>query len=125
MSLSSPTLSVQKIGPDGAGSITNLASALQSVGASGDAFALQGKEFLIYKNGDSASHTVTIVAQADNFGNQLSGNNIAVVIPADDLALIGPLSRVKFADGNGLCQITYDAEPSTLLVGLFGASVTA
>lgn len=124
MSLSTASISPTKIGPDGNGKITDLLAGGQAALVGGDAFKCQGKEILVVNNGDTGPHTVTVKAVADNFGNVLAGNDLTLVVAAGKVGVIGPFSAAKYADANGLVQLTYDAVTS-VKIALYTASVTA
>ena len=119
------TLTPVVIGPNGTGKLTDLAAATtQAALVGGDAYKVQGVEWLVIVNGSGSSVTVTIAAVADNFGLVSSSNNITLAVPAGKTGIIGPLAATKYADSNGLAQITYSAV-TTVTVGLYTDARTA
>jgi len=100
-----------------------LAGAYAAASAGGDAVLnLAGDVFLHVKNGDTASHTVTIAAQdtsevVPGFG-AMSKANVQVSMPAGGERFIGPFPRAAFNDANGKVQITYDAVTNLTIAAL-------
>jgi len=110
------TLTPTKWGPDVAPSADLSASVTTAATAGGDAWLLQGREFLIVKNGDGSPHTVTIVSQKNSFGTQNAADDLVRSVAAGKIAVIGPLSAIRFRDANGLAQVTYDAVTSVTVL---------
>lgn len=110
----SATLTAVKWGPDVAPSADLSAAIATAATVSGDAFTLQGNELLFVKNGDSGSHTVTIVSVAAPGRTVNVGDDIVRSVAAGKIAVLGPFSAAKFRDSNGLVQITYDAVTSVV-----------
>jgi hypothetical protein len=73
----------------------------------GDEFLNTGAEFLLIKNGDSSSTTLTIVTQA-TVDSQAVGDR-TVTIPAGEERMVGPFTRTTYNDGTGKCQLTYSS----------------
>lgn len=120
----SATLTPTQLPIDGSG-IADLSAAIATAASGGgDAFHHTGRELLLVKNGDSGSHTVTIVSQANNFGSQNTDDDLVRTVGAGKIAIIGPLSSKKFRDADGLVQVTYDGVTS-VAVKLYAPSVEA
>jgi len=113
---STATLTPTRWNPDAAQSADLVAAIATAASAGGDSFALQGREILIVKNGDSGSHSVTVTSQRNNFGTQNAGDDLVRSVAAGKVAVIGPLSATKFRDANGLAQVTYDAVTSVTVL---------
>jgi hypothetical protein len=82
--------------------------------ALGDSAPVGPGRFLIVKNADASSHTVTIITPGLVAG--LAIGDATVVVPAGKLSVI-PLPRL-FAGADGRASITYDAV-TTVTVGAF------
>lgn len=124
MPLTTASLTPVSVGPNGTGKIADLVAATtQAAQAGGDAFTVQGKEVLVVLNGSGAPITVTVASVADNFGSVLSSHDITQAISAGKICVIGPLERSKFADANGLAQVTYSGVTS-LTIKLLAFPVT-
>jgi len=83
----------------------------------GDEFVNTGKEILVILNGDTASTTITITAQATSFEDKEYGNAVkedqALVVAANNgVGIMGPFSRRAFNDSNQKVQITYSSVTS-------------
>jgi hypothetical protein len=91
---------------------------LQAAAAGGDSWANTGVEFLVVKNGDVGSHTLTFAIQQALDGNTPSGKQ--VVVAAGKTIIIGPFSGQLYNDQASPPQIriTYDAVTS-VTVGVF------
>ncbi len=76
----------------------------------GDAFANDGTQFVLIKNGDIADHTVTFVTQVQVDGQAVADK--AVVLTAAHTYLIGPFPTRWYNDANDLVQMTYSAVTS-------------
>jgi hypothetical protein len=96
----------------GGGSITD---ALVAAAAGGDSAAVGEGRFLVVKNGDAGSHTVTLSTPGTVKGVAIA--EVAVVVAAGKTSAI-PLSAVLFKDATGRAAITYDAVTS-VTVGVF------
>lgn len=78
----------------------------------GDAFANDGKTYLLVDNGDAGAHTVTITAQKtttnkDGFG-EVSKANAGGSVAAGECGLFGPFPKDAFNTSAGQCVVTYD-----------------
>lgn len=71
--------------------------------------------YLLVRNADATSKTVTIVRPYTTYGT--ADPDIPVVITTLNFAVIGPIP-VEFGDANGLVAITYSAVTS-VTVGVF------
>lgn len=79
--------------------------------ASGDKATPGDRVFLHVKNGDSASHNITIATVGTADGLTIS--NLVVAVPATSERWIGPIIRPRFADPtDGLAHITWSATTS-------------
>jgi hypothetical protein len=91
---------------------TLLAFTAAAVG--GDSFQ-PGDDVSVYlKNPTGGALTVTIVSQ--QLCNQGVQHNLVVAIPAASERVIGPIPASRFADANGLAQMTYSAVGFTVAV---------
>lgn len=93
----------------------------------GDSVVNDGNTLLVVKNGDSGPHTVTITpakttTQADGLGT-LTKANVAVVVAAGDVAVIGPFPAAMYNDATGKIAITYDAVTSMEIMAVRVAKV--
>lgn len=95
------TLAVQTITRAGVVPTANAAA------GGGDKFPNTGVEFLIIKNGDSGSHTVTIPLPILVDGEAVSSRT--VVIAAGVEKVIGPFPTSQYNDTGGFVNLTYDA----------------
>lgn len=86
--------------------------------AAGDEAQVGTNLFLVVRNGDAASHTVTIAVPGTGFTGT-AHPDLVETVEAGELAII-PLSPV-FADPTigGRAAISYDATPATLTRGVF------
>jgi hypothetical protein len=104
-------LSVQSLS-----AVSALNPSYQAAAAGGDSFPnTAGRAWLHVKNGSGGSINVTIASQKTC--DQGSTHNLVVAVPAAGERLIGPFSD-RFADSNGLVQVTYSGVTS-LTVGAF------
>ena len=87
-----------------------LTLARASAAGGGDKFLNTGKEALIIKNGDSGSHTVTIVSQSTMDGLAVADRAVAVAAGAEKV--IGPFQPNVYNDDDGFVQLTYDGVTS-------------
>lgn len=74
----------------------------------------KGGVFLVVRNTNAATRTVTLTAVKTSFAKEGFGTvtrgNIAVTVGATNgEQVIGPIPPAAFADANGDCAITYDA----------------
>lgn len=119
-------LTVNKIAPGSA-----LAQTLVAAAGGGDSFLNTGKEQIAIKNAGGGSINITIKASAGPNNDKCSfgiagtpGHDIVVAIPNDSaIYLLGPYKPYPFADGSGLCQLTYSAVTS-VTIGVFVAPPT-
>ena len=101
------TLTVNTIDNDG----LNSESVYVSAAAGGDQFANTGREFIVVKNGDAGTPTVTLATPATYGG--LAVADVAVTMGATTgEQMIGPFPTGIFNDANGNVQITYTAVTS-------------
>lgn len=122
------TLTVQKIGPNGA--LADLAAALSAGTAAGDAWLIQGREMLVVTNGSGAPITVTIstvvgaggTGVPDNWGIVNAAHDIVQSVGAGKTAIIIPSTVPRFKDSNNLAQVTYSGVTS-LTVGVFAPAL--
>lgn len=89
---------------------------LTAAASGGDDFANQGQQFLVIKNGDASSKTVTVTAQNTSFESSTYGNavkeNQSLAVAAGSVGVMGPFPVQAFNDSNGKAQITYSAVTS-------------
>lgn len=84
--------------------------------AGGDQFTNSSQSFLVVKNDDVSSVTVTVTAQntsktVANWGD-LTKNDITRAVSAGAVAYIGPFPASAFTDSSGFVQITYSGVTS-------------
>jgi hypothetical protein len=106
------TLNLTAVPIAGGASITDN---LVAAAAGGDSAAVGEGRFLVVKNGDASSHTVTISTPGTVAGVAIA--EVAVTVAASKLSVI-PLSSRVFKDATGRAAITYDAVTS-VTVGVF------
>lgn len=80
----------------------------------GNAFANNGRQQLWVKNGDSGSHTMTVVAYpiSGTSPEGLTVTNLAVVIAAGTEIMIGPFPPSVFNNSAAQVSLTWDASTS-------------
>jgi hypothetical protein len=105
------TLAVTQLLPTGAAE-----PALVAAAAGGDQFPNNGRTYLKITNGGGGPITVTIVSQRSC--DQGSTHNTTNSITNGTTELMGPFPPERFADGAGMCQVTYSAVTS-VTVGAF------
>jgi len=104
------TLTVQAVSP--LGTVHTLAAAA----GGGDKMPPGNHNFLVVKNGDAGSHTVTINSvPLSNFGTD---EDLVVAVAAGVTKLIGPLPANRFAGTDGLVAITYDGVTSVTVAAV-------
>lgn len=90
---------------------------LAAASGGGDHLPVGESTFLVIKNGDASSHTVTLVTTASEGGLAVADEVVAVA--AGVTKVIGPLVPELFQDPtDGTCHVTYDAV-TTVTVGVF------
>jgi hypothetical protein len=100
-----------------------IATAAAAAGAGGDTFANSGVEFFYIKNGDSAPHSATFVANAGGAsgagGAQCSfgiagtpAHDLTVSVDAGVEKQVGPFPVNRFNDSAGIVHVTYTAVTS-------------
>lgn len=78
--------------------------------ANGDQFINNGRTWLSVKNGDSASHTVTVTCVGTcSYGLNTPAHDVVVAIAAGAERIFGPFDPTRFNDGTGRCSIVYSA----------------
>lgn len=92
----------------------SLSDNLVAATALGDSAPVGPNRFLVVKNGDASSHTVTVVTPGTVAG--LAIGDVVTVVAAGKLSVI-PLPRM-LAGADGRASITYDAVTS-VTVGVF------
>jgi hypothetical protein len=75
----------------------------------GDKWLNDGSQFLYVKNGDSGSHTVTLVFGPGAVVDGVTPTSHAVAVAAGATKLIGPFPTTIYNDVNGFMNVTYDA----------------
>jgi hypothetical protein len=98
-------LAVQKSDPTAPAAV-----ALVAASGGGDSFPAGTRRCLHVKNADASSKTVTIHSQKKC--DQGATHDVAVVVAAGAEKRLGPYSPSRFADVNGLVQVTYSAVTS-------------
>lgn len=97
---------------------TGLKSTYAAAGSTGDSFSNTGRTFLHVKNGDTATHTVTVASQFFSPPAGTQKNDLAVAVPAGEERMIGPFPERAFNDANDLVQIAYDAVTSVTVAAI-------
>lgn len=82
----------------------------------GDAVKPNDRGLVLVKNGDSASHTVTVVTPGNDEYSQ-ARPDVTVTVGASATAAIGPFPK-DLADNNGLVQLTYSAVTSVTVAAV-------
>lgn len=96
---------------------TGLVPSMQACSAGGDTYSPTSQTFLLVKNADGSSHTVTVITTDVVFGQNLP--DIAVVVAAGTTALLGPYDPGEVATpGTGLAAITYSAVTSVTIAAI-------
>lgn len=113
-------LTAIKLGPNAG--FTDLDAQLAAVAGGGDSFQWTGREFLVINNQNGSTCTVTLTANADNFGVTNAVHNITLAIPTTKRGIWGPFTAIQFRDINGLVQITYSVS-TTVTIGVFQAYI--
>lgn len=91
--------------------VTGTALSLTAASGGGDTVKITGDTFLVVRNGDGTSKTVTVVRPGnDEFG--LAIPDIAVAVAAGATTVIGPIPPSFRASDDGLVDITYSAVTS-------------
>jgi hypothetical protein len=103
-------LTVQNISLDG------VSPTFSAADSAGDTFVNGGKTYLHVKNGDTASHTVTINSiKPCNYGFD---HDASVSVAAGGEELIGPFHSVRFNDQNKKVNVSYDAVTSVTVAAI-------
>lgn len=91
-------------------SVVGTTLTMNTAAGGGDTVLVDGAGiYLLVRNGDATSKTVTIVDPGTKFGQ--ANPDIPVTVAAGAQALIGPIPP-EFADSNSLVSITYSAVTS-------------
>lgn len=101
-------LALQKVTP------TGVAVVLQAAAAGGDTFPWTRGAYLEVNNASGAAITVTIDSR--KLCDQGFDHNFAISVPAGQSRRIGPFDGDRFADSQGLVNVSYSAVTS-LTVG--------
>ena len=91
-------------------SAAGLEATFNSCAGGGDEFENNGATYLIFKNGDASSKTITVVSQKTVGG--LAVADQAIVVGAGEERVIGPLPKAIYNDIDGNVQLTYSAVTS-------------
>ena len=75
--------------------------------ATGDQIVNNGRTVIYVKNGDSASHNVTVTSVAAC--NQGANHDLVVAVAAGEQRIIGPFATDRFNDVNGHVGLAYSA----------------
>lgn len=82
-----------------------------AVTAGGDTCPNDGRTFLLFENGDSASHTITVTPARSTVNAPGLGTvekaDVELAVAAGDEGLLGPFPPGVFNDANGNLAITY------------------
>lgn len=77
--------------------------------ANGDQFPNTGKEFLLVETSSNAAVVTFDSPQTCSFGiSNSAAHDLAVNCSANSSRMIGPFDPIRFNDGNGMVQVTYD-----------------
>jgi hypothetical protein len=96
-------------------------SVLTAASSGGDSFPNTGREFVVFRNGDSSSKTVTLVFQTTVDGQSIANRTVSV--PAGETFIFGPFPVNYYNDGNGRMNLTYSSVTSCS-VGVFAISTS-
>lgn len=81
----------------------------------GNAMPNNGRQFLLYKNGDASSHTVTINAYPKgDTPNGLTVSDLVVTVAAGATKLIGPFPPSIFNNSSNQVEIDFSSATSQL-----------
>lgn len=83
---------------------------MNAASAGGDKVLPNDRGVLVFRNGDAASKTVTVDVPGTKYSQTF--NDITVVVPAGQIALIGPFPPDLANPSDGLVAITYSAVTS-------------
>jgi hypothetical protein len=90
--------------------------------AGGDTCPNDGRTFLLFENGDAASHTITVTPAKTTLNQPGVGTvekaNVALAVGAGDEGLLGPFPPGMFNDINGNLAITYSAVTSCKILAV-------
>lgn len=89
---------------------------LTAAAGGGDKFTNDGQTFLIIKNADASSHTVTPTIQQGVDGQVPA--NVASTILAGETHVIGPFPTAIYNDAGGFCNLTYSAVTSVTVAAV-------
>lgn len=70
----------------------------------GDSFTVTGKEWIVFRNTSGSDSEVTVNSVADRLGRK---NDLTDTVPANDIAMVGPMKREGWEQSNGTILITY------------------
>ena len=100
-------IALQKVGP------TGLANVLMTQAAVADTAQVGDNKKLIVRNTDAAPHTVTVAVPGLGFTG-IANPDLAVVVAANQMAIIPLLDVYADQTQGGRAVVTYDATPVTL-----------
>lgn len=69
-----------------------------------DTFALTGKEIVVFENTSASDSQVTLVSVADDLGRK---QDLTDTVPANGIAVVGPMQRKGWRNGNGNLELNY------------------
>ena len=99
--------------------VTGTALSLTAANGGGDTIAVSGDTYLVVRNGDASSKTVTVVrAGSDEYG--LAIPDITVAVAAGATTVIGPIPPAFRASDDRLVDITYSAVTSVTVAAFRG-----
>ena len=78
-----------------------------SASGGGDDFLNDGKQFVVLKNTDASSRTVTFVTTFTVDGRAVE--DLAIAVPAATTIYVGPFKTTYYNDTNGKLGMTYSA----------------
>ena len=96
---------------------------MASCASGGDEFDNSGNEFLLFLNGHSTnSYDITVTVQdtsvEDPQYGTLTKSFTAKACAAGSMTVVGPFPIKAYNDGDGHCNVTYSATPTSMKVAV-------
>lgn len=99
--------------------ISDVISKEQAATSGGDTAVNDGNTYLVVKNGDASSHTITVTPTLSTLTmpgvGQVTVSTSATAVAAGKEAIIGPFAPSAWNNANGSISITYDAVTSVTI----------
>lgn len=97
--------------------ITGTALNMVAAAGGGDTLRVSGDTYLVVRNGDASSKTVTVVRPGTEYGQ--ANPDIAVAVAAGATTVIGPIPSTFRDTTDDLVDITYSAVTSVTVAALY------